>query len=74
MSEIEAMQRNIRSVKALNQHYADMITRHIEEATQRFIESGLAPAAAKKMAEKCVVNALNGIAEENFRGPKRVET
>lgn len=69
--DIDAMERCIRSAKAVNQAFVDSINRHIEETTTRFIDAGMSLTFARKLAERCVGNALNDVAEENFRGPRR---
>lgn len=67
----EEIERCVRSAQAVNQHYVDLINRHVEEAITLFTEAGMSRTAARKLAEQWVGKALNDVAEENFRGPRR---
>lgn len=70
MSDIDAMERCIRNARAVNQSFVDSINRHIEEATTRFTDAGMSLTFARKLAERSVVDALNDVAAEIFRGPR----
>lgn len=71
VTDIEAMERCIRSAQATNKAFGDSINRHIEETVTRFTDAGMSLTFARKLAERCAGNALNEIAAENFRGPRR---
>lgn len=63
-------ERCIKSVQATNSAFVAKINRHIENATTTFTDAGMSITFARRLAERCAENALNSIAEENFRGPK----
>lgn len=71
VSDLDAMERCIRSAQATDKAICDSIRRQIEEMTTRLSDAGMSLAFARKLAERAAVNALNEMAEENFRGPRR---
>lgn len=63
-------ERCVRNAQATDKAYIAAIHQEIEKATTRFTEAGMSLTYARELAERSVVNALNEICAENFRGPK----
>jgi len=59
----------IRDAKAVNNSFVGKIRDEVEKTTTRFTDAGMSLTYARSLAEQCVVNALNDLARQNFRGP-----
>lgn len=56
--DVEAMQRNIDSVKAVNKAFAATVNKCVDDAKAAFIKEGWPEVQAKKLAERSVERAL----------------